>query len=118
MTEKRTPLDPPERNHSCGPRKLLHVKASRPFVVNDRGHLVHRPRRITYYSRKHFGVTFWCGMMTVNSEALTFVNDVDGLVCQSCEDKAKAKGLPSSDEITGHHVHIGTTRAVRQCCNN
>lgn len=95
-----------------------------PFVENSRGMLIHRPRSgATYNLHKspHIGVGFWCGMsVTSSGKNLTFLeSSPEGkILCQKCEENAVANGLPSADELSGRHVHVGRTIAVVTCCAN
>lgn len=34
------------------------------------------------------------------------------------DDAAVANGMPSADELSGHHVHVGRTVAIPTCCQS
>lgn len=92
-----------------------------PFVENSRARLIHRPRAVATFhrlQRPHIVVEFWCGMQVSSSKHLTFlpVPPESKLVCHRCEEKAVANSLPSTDELTGKHVHKGACVAVPTCC--
>ena len=95
-----------------------------PFVLNSRGHLVHRPLQLARYyapGREHETTHLYCGGMRHLSDGnLSFVEDFDErlIVCQRCETIAVARGRRPSSEILGRHVHIGGIRAVAYCCDH
>lgn len=99
-------------------------KSCAPFIDNSRGTLIHRPRSGTTYnlhtSGPHVGIKFWCGMgVASDGKNLTFLAEPpDGrILCARCEAAAVANGMPSADELSGRHVHKGSTVAVATCCD-
>jgi hypothetical protein len=104
-------------------RRIFSWSSCLPFVENSRGTLIHRPRSGATYnihkSGPHVAVSFWCGMaVSSDGNNLTFhATPPDArIVCARCEAAAVANGLPSAEELAGHHVHIGRTIAVATCC--
>lgn len=97
-------------------------KSCKPFVNNTRALLVHRPRQITVHKLAqhdpHLAVHYYCGNSACGVDNFEFMDSPpeDKLVCEKCEALAIAAGLPSSDELVGHHVHIGRTFAKQTCC--
>lgn len=97
------------------------LKESKPFVVNDRAVLIHRPRSISLYNLHkypHLGIRQWCGNTHTGMKKFTFIDAIpEGrLVCAICEVRATMAGLPSADEICGRHVHKGRMFAKIDCC--
>lgn len=108
-----------------GPRPITWASCL-PFVRNRIGKLVHRPRYGSTYPKKgcipeHFAIEYHCGQICIDSagneklEVIEIPNS-DEIVCHRCESLALQRGLPSSEGIAGHHVHIGSTKAVKNCC--
>lgn len=100
----------------------VHWTSSKPFVENKQAVLIHRPRSVMTY-KAHWGeaypiVDYWCGASANGSGKFTFLDEppANKLVCMRCEAQAKTYGMPSSDQIVGKHVHIGSLVGVRQCC--
>lgn len=93
-----------------------------PFVMNDRGLLIHRPRTVVVCQLSgfpsHIGVGYYCGNQASGGRNFTFLGEPpeDRLVCAVCEARAVMAGLPSTDEIMGRHVCKGRVKAVRDCC--
>lgn len=91
-----------------------------PFVENSRGVLIHRPRSVstvTIHKAPHMAILYWCGN-GVAGRHLTLLEapPEDALLCEACERRAVAAGLPSADALAGRHVHLGKVVAVRTCC--
>jgi hypothetical protein len=111
-----------ERHHpSWRGRGSLPWRSCLPFVRNDKGVLVHRPRRVTTYThhrKPYISIQYWCGNTCIGSKKFTFLTQpgVDELLCAVCEMKAAAAGQRASDALCGRHVHVGKTVAVRVCC--
>lgn len=111
-----------EKPRGCISHGQVTWKACLPFVENKQGSLVHRIRSGSTYNihrTPHISVGFWCGMATTaNNSKLTFLNAPTGdkPICERCEAMAVKAGLPTSDELAGHHVHKGKTVAVVTCC--
>lgn len=96
-----------------------------PFLLNPRGILVHRVRDVVThfngYGQSWHHVDYLCENgcnLDKNKAADAFLHDVpeERLLCERCEHVANSSGLPSADELAGHHVHVGTLRAHRTCC--
>lgn len=93
-----------------------------PFVDNNKALLIHRPRVVvTYKTQKipHIGITFWCGNSACGDDKKFTFTDSPSLnkyLCARCEAAAIDAGLPSADDLAGHHVHIGKLIAVKNCC--
>lgn len=97
--------------------------ACKPFVENSRAVLIHRVRHVTTHKigprwAAHIGMHAWCGNCMTGTKKFTFLDaPPDGrFVCARCEKAAIAAGLPTSDELAGHHVHLGGVVAVQLCC--
>jgi len=86
---------------------------SAPFLRNHRAILIHRPVSAGLYELKSFGshiaVKCFCGATFSGTHQLEFVNEPneDEVVCNACEQRAIMRGMPSSEEIVGRHVHTG-----------
>ena len=99
-------------------------KATTPFVDNSRAQLIHRPYSVTTFHihrEPHTAVHYWCGnCSSYDLSTYTFLDTLDGkkLICARCEKAAVLAGLPSSDELLGHHAHKGRLVAVKTCCMN
>lgn len=105
--------------------RALRWSSCLPFVENSRGVLIHRPRTGATYnihkSGPHVGIGFWCGMsVSCDGKNLTFhaTPPAGRIVCARCEAAAVASGMPSADELAGHHVHIGRTITAPTCCQD
>jgi hypothetical protein len=100
---------------------FIAIRQALPFVENPRGLLIHRPRDAAlrvWPSGKwasYIVVHNWCGASF--TKKTTFVKDIPAgaLLCKRCEIAAVRAGLPSAEEITGHHVCIGGVRAYNAC---
>ena len=111
------------------PKEKVRISKSKPFFINPRAKLVHRPRRIKYMThlaeRKpntwspYFSVKAYCGALvcTKGNEELVDRLDDSQIVCHRCEEIATSRGLPMSSEINGSHVHIGRIKAFG-CCGS
>lgn len=91
-----------------------------PFIENSRGVLIHRPKsakNITILGKTHAAILYWCGN-GVAGKHLTLLEapPEDALLCEACERRAVAAGLPSASSLAGRHVHLGKVVAVRTCC--
>lgn len=96
---------------------------SKPFVLNDRAPLIHRPRSISLYNLHkypHLAVRNWCGSTHTGMKKFTFLDEVpaDRLLCAACESRATMAGLPSADSLCGRHVHLGKMVPIQQCCTD
>lgn len=104
--------------------QYLNWLTSLPFLENKRAVLIHRPRAVATVAKSavskypYLIASMWCGNSMVNSEHWTFLSapPEEKIVCARCESMAVLNGLPSSDSLVGHHVHIGGVKAVIQCC--
>jgi hypothetical protein len=110
---------PPEWN----PHQYTRCKESEPFLLNDRGTLIHRIRRVTIhklFAESWFAVHTWCGASLCGVENLHFLAEPpeDRLVCAVCEERVLMAKQPSSDELAGKHVHKGRMKAFKTCCNS
>ena len=91
-----------------------------PFVMSERGILVHRPRFAHTHIRNgrysHDSTTYWCG----NVGRIFLPEFPEGrILCARCEAMATTKGgLPSAESIVGHHVCIGGLRPYKTCCTH
>ncbi len=98
-------------------------KSSWPFVENRCGILLHRPRYIrtfTHFGYPYLAIKFWCGNTHVGSDKFTFhekLTERSGLLCARCEEMAVLAGLPSADNLSEGHVHLGKLRAIKVCCD-
>lgn len=94
-----------------------------PFVDNERALLLHRPKCVTVFKcgnyPSHLAVENWCGNTHTGTDKFTFLETCNGvkLLCARCEENAISQGLPSADELSGHHVHKGKVIAYQTCCN-
>lgn len=115
--ELRIDRHPCERNS-----KVVYWKKCLPFAVNPRGILTHRVRSVTtFFSRDgtfHHGTHYWCNNQTCADVTFHADPPADRLLCARCEAAAASAGQKSSDELAGHHVHIGELRAKRLCCTS
>ena len=114
-------LEEPERT-KCSNRVAFWKKAP-PFVENKRGVLIHRPRTVGLHKLRghepHYAIHYWCGNQSTGSNNFTFMDKVVGrVVCARCESEAIENGLPSSSELSGHHVCIGGVKAFSFCCQD
>lgn len=102
-------------------------RESKPFFLGPRSVLVHRVRSVQSHfiiggvTPNHHSFDALCGgACNVKHAELeeSVMDDVPAsrLLCQRCESEAKRRGLKSAEELTGHHVHVGTIRAHRTCC--
>lgn len=98
------------------------MKESKPFVMNDRATLIHRPRSISLYNLykyPHLAVHHWCGNTHTGMKKFTFLDEVpeNRVVCAACEARAVMSGLPATDELCGRHVHKGKMVVEITCCH-
>ena len=105
-------------------RTGIHWTACEPFLENTRGALIHRVRYVTTHKispkyNAHLAVSCWCGMSICGQKNLTFIAapPSEKIVCARCEDIAVQKGLPTSYQLTGKHIHTGGVVAVKRCCD-
>ena len=96
-------------------------KESKPFVMNDRAVLIHRPRSIVLYNLHkypHLAIHQWCENTHTGMKKFTFLDEVPigRLLCAACEARALMAGLPSAESICGRHVHIGRMVPRQICC--
>jgi len=104
--------------------QFINWKSCLPFLENKRAILIHRPRAVATIAKSavskypYMVADMWCGTSMCGQENWTFLSaPPEGkVVCARCEAMAVSQGLPSSDELVGHHVHIGRVRAVITCC--
>ena len=92
-----------------------------PFLLNPRGHLVHRVQFATSTFSEpgvwdHDTAHYWC--KNIARGQFLAVPPEGRLLCAHCERIAVANGQPTADEIAGRHVHIGTLKAHRLCCRD
>ena len=117
----KLPLREKGRMTFGGQREFYAIKESAPFLRNPRGLLIHRPRtaavRVWPSGRwpSYTVADCWCGC--VFTKRTEFIADIQPgeLLCKRCEIAAVRAGLPSAEEITGHHVCIGGVRAYNAC---
>lgn len=112
-------LKPPKDKRGC----TGVFTEAQPFVKNERGLLVHRPRYITHHTNRfgaHLSVHYYCGNAANGALKFSFLDAPgdDDLVCEPCEIRARMAKLPSASEIAGRHVHTGKIRAFQTCCNS
>lgn len=115
----RVALEKP-RTYGRWDKRDLWWKEAKPFVLNDRAILIHRPRQVTLYNihkGPHIGISLWCGNQFTGLKKFTFLDSPpeDRLVCHACEQRALMAGLPSSSELAGKHVCVGKLKAVNTC---
>lgn len=95
-----------------------------PFFLSPYGILVHRVRDAmtmirAWSPRPTHHAHYWCGNQGHGeADDFLFVPPETRIVCAACEKFAVSHGEPTSDEIVGHHVHVGRLRAVRTCCSD
>ena len=95
-----------------------------PFVDNKKAILIHRPREVstyTHFKYPYLAIKAWCGNHFTGDDKFTFMASLDGqdkLLCARCEAIATQNGLPSAEDLTGKHVHIGRLKAIRTCCKD
>ncbi|MDD5326057.1 MAG: hypothetical protein PHR71_12260 [Polaromonas sp.] len=97
--------------------------ACEPFIENSMAVLIHRVRRVTTHKigdrwKAHISVHCWCGNSMSGTKKFTFLDaPPEGrIVCGRCEDFAIKAGKPTSEQLTGRHIHTGGVIAVRRCC--
>lgn len=101
--------------------KCLPWKSCSPFVDNRNSKLIHRPRAVAMMrlgNTHHLAVRFMCGNAATGTDKFTFLDSdlPDGkFICARCEAVAVSRGLPSSDEMLGKHVHTGKYVPVQAC---
>lgn len=99
----------------------IHFNECSPFVENKMAVLVHRPIQMVMHkclNKPHLAIGYACGLSACGTKKFTFLDDLNEshIVCERCEEKAVKMGYGTSEEICGHHVHIGKTKAVITCC--
>ena len=54
-------------------------------------------------------ISHWCGSQVYGPGDIDFLDQPNDweVVCKRCEEKALKKGLPTSNELAGKHVHKG-----------
>jgi hypothetical protein len=93
-----------------------------PFVDNNKALLIHRPKVVATYKTQrtpHIGITFWCGNSACGDDEKFTFTDVppsNKYLCARCETAAVEAGLPSADDLAGHHVHVGKLTPIKTCC--
>ena len=103
---------------------VRHWDRSLPFFRANAGILFHRVAYVQDFLRgdgkvRHTAVHYLCNNTGFVDRGAEFVADptkAGRLVCSFCEFQAKHRGMPSADELVGHHVHVGRLRAVQSCC--
>lgn len=92
---------------------------SEPFVMNSRGHLVHRPRMVTSRKNKapYISIHYFCGQSVTGNKKFTFLDmpPEGSLVCHACESRAVMAGHKSAAEIAGRHVCVGRMKPFNIC---
>lgn len=117
-------LQPRFRDGWRGQHGPDHWEESEPYFVNPRGVLIHRVRSVRTYRDgekvTHYSMTCLCGEQFGfhNLENLVAEPPEGRLLCARCESVAAEKGLPSSEELTGRHVHVGKLVAKQVCCQD
>lgn len=111
-----------EKSRNLGGTKVppIEWKSALPFVENSRGQLVHRPMSVVTYlhqSYPYLAIKYQCGLSACGSKNLTFLSvpPEHAVVCHRCEEFAVLRGLPSSSDIAGRHVHIGGLKVFKKC---
>ena len=112
-------------DHRPNSLSTSHWSEVEPFFDNSRAALIHRPRYVTEHQiteryPKHLSVEAWCGTVFSGKRTFSFVDRIpDGrLLCERCEVRAFAKGLPPASSIVGGHVHLGRVVAQQTCCHH
>lgn len=126
MSEMRLPLEVTRWKNPCVRGPLAMWRDAEPFVRNERGLLIHRPRFVNVYRHPTKGypfiaVRYYCGnCVTGTDKYLRFTSDLNesDLMCVVCETRAQMAGLPAASEIAGRHVHIGKLKAIQMCCTD
>lgn len=96
-------------------------KMTVPFVINQRGVLVHRVKSASSHPLSngalHHSCVNWCGSGFYSGQ-LKFVETPpeNRLLCAVCEDNAVRHGEKTADDLAGRHVHKGRLKAHRTCC--
>jgi len=101
--------------------KKIHFNTCSPFVENKMAQLVHRPIQMVMHKclkKPHLAIGYACGLSACGTDKFTFLHDLNEthIVCERCEEKAIKFGYGRSEDICGHRVHIGKTKAVITCC--
>ena len=114
------------RDYSGYGAPKIHWSSCLPFVRNNSGKLIHRPRYGATYREngcitEHFAIEYHCGQCCTDDIDGRKLEVIDApeeheIVCHRCEALAVERGLLSSEGIVGRHVHIGRTKAVKDCC--
>lgn len=98
----------------------LHYTTCSPFIENKLAMLIHRPVSMILHKNigHHLAIHYACGLTACGSDKFGFLYNLNEnhIVCEKCEEKAIKLGYGSSEEICGHHVHVGKTKAVITCC--
>ena len=106
--------------------KLTPYYQSAPFYFGPTSKLVHRVKTMTklktpWERLPRFLVEYWCLGHAYNAtelvvdDCLFFVPPEGALVCHRCELNAVQAGLPTSDELAGTHVCLGTCKPINIC---
>lgn len=116
----KLPLQP--RVYDGNPNKckiLVYLTEAYPFVLNKRGILVHRPKKISIIQSAKgpsMVVEYYCGNSASGSDIFELKNDVETrqVVCRCCENKATKAGLPSTFAILNKSTFLGGNRLARK----
>ena len=100
--------------------KMFQWSSCAPFVENSRGALIHRPRSVATFNifkTPHIAAGYWCGAVATGGKNLKFVETLSegSVLCARCEEMAVSHGLPSADDIVGHHVCKERARPIKPC---
>lgn len=115
-------LKPPKMFNRYGKKREGRVwKASVPFFFNPRGFLVHRVKHAETIDTSWGGIThvahYWCGNhgSGTSPERWIEIPGTSAIVCARCEANAVASGNPTSEDLVGRHVHIGSLKIKCHC---
>lgn len=97
---------------------IIEWTKSLPYIKNNRGKLIHRPRYVRIYKTGkgyHMAVTMHCGSIQCGSNKFKFTNNVSqcDVICLKCEENAVSSGLPTSYYLNNDSILIGGIDLLR-----
>lgn len=109
-------------NFNTDHTRVVQWRKALPFFTSNRGVLIHRVRSaisfLRYGELNHSMIRYLCGSSCSLEDGSLLSDPVGGrLVCAACEAFALTHGLPSCDQITGRHCHVGKIRSEQTCCS-
>lgn len=113
----------PDGFYRTAGESVVQWKSALPFFFNRRGLLVHRVRSALTFTRdgnpRHSSIRYLCSNSgCLDNGELLAEPPIDRLLCAVCEAHAIAHGMPSAEQLTGRHCHVGKLRAERVCCRD